>query len=187
MENQNESPDTTWKLLDEQECYPQGKFPISYSNHCPSLYKWRFGLSVPFPKKGMWYQDFFIKALNTGHQKKMWQLVAHAFPAEPPVLCHHEAKLWHADTEKERESWGSQQDIGFVKWDSGKKFKKNPKHHHWQQNLMQRKRQKKTKELSTVFLIKTSSAVVAMAKHNNRTRTHEFRNIWCFVRADWTN
>lgn len=52
---------------------------------------------------------------------------------------------------------------------------------------MQRKRQKKTKQLSTVFLIKTTRAVVAIAKHNNRTRAQEFRNIQCFVRDDWTN
>jgi len=47
MENQNESPDTSWKLLDEQEI-PQGNFPVSYSNHCPSLYKCHFGVTVEF-------------------------------------------------------------------------------------------------------------------------------------------
>jgi len=36
---------------------------------------------------------------------------------------------------------------------------------------MQRKRQKKSKQLSTVFLIRMSSAVVAIAKYNNKTRT----------------
>lgn len=54
-------------------------------------------------------------------------------------------------------------------------------------NVMHRKRQKKTKQLSPVFLIKMLSAVVAIAKHDNRAWTCKFRNIQSVVRHDWTN
>lgn len=43
--------------------------------------------------------------------------------------------------------------------------------------LYAEKEKEKTKQLAPVILIETLSAVVAIAKHDNRTRTHEFRNV----------
>lgn len=153
-----------------------GAFPYVFF----MLLSWAFWSVCKVPLE-LWYENIFTKILSTGYQKKMWQLVAHVFPTEQPVLCHHEAKLWHTDTKKEWESQESQKNIVFVKWHSGKKLfiylfgKKYFRH-------------TRTKELSIVFLIKMSSAVVAIAKHNNKNnkmRIHKFKNIWIVLCQRW--
>lgn len=122
MEDQNESPDTTWKLLDEQECYPQRNFPISYSNHCPSLYEWHFGLSVQF----LFFGDVISGCFHQGVEDKLsgQNVAATCICLSSRVACFvspwsQAVAHWY---EKERESWVSQQNIGFVKLHSGKRF-----------------------------------------------------------------
>lgn len=63
------------------------------------------------PKEG----DVISGLFHQGIKYRLSEENVAAFPAEQPGLCHHEAELWHTDTEKERESQGSQQNIGFVK------------------------------------------------------------------------
>lgn len=173
-------PNPTWKLLVEKEGYPQGNFPIGYSATL-----WVTFWSALFPKKGMWYQDCFIKTWGTDYQKKMWQLVAQAIPAEQPVLCHREAKLWRWERPGVPRVTTENKLFEMAQWEEV--LKKIPNSNNNNKNVMRRKRQKKTKQLPTVFLIKMLSTVVAIAKHNNRAWTCKFRNIQCIVRHDWTN
>lgn len=162
---------------------PTGEFPYRLFCHCPSLYEWHFGLHCS-QRKGCDIKTASSRR-GTDYQKKMWQLVAQAIPAEQPVLCHREAKLWRWERPGVPRVTTENKLFEMAQWEEV--LKKIPNSNNNNKNVMRRKRQKKTKQLPTVFLIKMSSTVVAIAKHNNRAWTCKFRNIQCIVRHDWTN
>lgn len=162
--------------------FPTGEFPYQlFQPLSQSL--WVAFWSAQFPK-GVWYQDCFTKAWGPDYHRKCGSWLHRLFQQSSLVCVTTKPSC---GTEKGQEFWGSPQKISFVKWHSGKRFKKKIPNNNNNNNVMCRKRQKKTKLVSTAFLIKMLSAVVAIAKHNNRAWTHKFRNTQNIVRHDWTN
>lgn len=88
----------------------------------------------------LWYQDCFTKTWDPDYQKKTWQLVAQAVPAEQPVLCHHEAMLWHWErpgvprVTTENKFWE------IAQWEEV--LTKNPKQQHKQKCYVQKETEK---------------------------------------------